>query len=187
MGRLTVAVALAAALVLAAAPASAPARQPKADFWLTVLHNNDGESRLINAGDGALADYGGIARFKTVVDRLKLEATEGAEAEARPGKDGVVMLSSGDNFLAGPQFQASLDKGPPFYDSIGLDLIGYDAFALGNHEFDFGPDVLADFIGGTTGTPGSPPTSASRSSRGSRRWSTSGGSPRRPSSRSAAS
>jgi 5'-nucleotidase len=63
------------------------------------------------------------------------------------------MLSSGDNFLAGPQFQASLEKGPPFFDAIGLDLIGYEAFALGNRGFDFGPDVLADFIGGTTGTP----------------------------------
>src|SRR5690606_24652856 len=27
-----------------------------------------------------------------------------------------------------------------------LNRIGYDAFAIGNHEFDFGPDVLADFI-----------------------------------------
>jgi len=153
MGRFMAAVALVAALVLAAAPASLAAKQPKVHLWLTVLHNNDGESRLINAGEGELADYGGIARFKTLVDRLKFEATEGTEAEARPGKDGVVMLSSGDNFLAGPQFQASLDNGPPFYDSIGLDLIGYDAFALGNHEFDFGPDVLADFVAGTTRTP----------------------------------
>jgi 2',3'-cyclic-nucleotide 2'-phosphodiesterase (5'-nucleotidase family) len=58
------------------------------------------------------------------------------------------MLSSGDNFLAGPEFQASLDKGVPFYDSIALREIGYDAMAIGNHEFDFGPDVLADFIAG---------------------------------------
>jgi 5'-nucleotidase len=146
-------VTLVAALVLAAAPSSLAAKPPKVQFWLTVLHNNDGESRLINAGEGALADFGGIARFKTLVDRLKSQATTGREAGRRPGKDGVVMLSSGDNFLAGPQFQASLDKGPPFFDSIGLDLIGYEAFALGNHEFDFGPDVLADFIAGTTGTP----------------------------------
>ena len=153
MGRLMAMVTLVAALVLAAAPSSLAAKPPKVQFWLTVLHNNDGESRLINAGEGALADFGGIARFKTLVDRLKSQATTGREAGRRPGKDGVVMLSSGDNFLAGPQFQASLDKGPPFFDSIGLDLIGYEAFALGNHEFDFGPDVLADFIAGTTGTP----------------------------------
>ncbi|MGH2696554.1 MAG: bifunctional metallophosphatase/5'-nucleotidase, partial [Actinomycetota bacterium] len=69
-------------------------------------------------------------------------------AAGRGAKRGVVMLSSGDNFLAGPQFNASLEKGAPFFDTIALDLVGYDALAIGNHEFDFGPDVLADFIGG---------------------------------------
>lgn len=129
---------------LASYGSAAPA--PKPQFWLTVLHNNDGESRL--TGAPGQPDFGGIARFKTLVDNLEFQATEGTEAESRPGKDGVVMLSSGDNFLAGPEFQASLDKGPPFYDSIGLGLVGYDAMAIGNHEFDFGPDVLADFISG---------------------------------------
>lgn len=136
-------------LALLTLPPVSSAVQPKPQFWLTLLHNNDGESQLLNAP--GQPDYGGIARFKTLVDRLKFEATEGMEAETRPGKDGVVMLSSGDNFLAGPQFQASLTKGVPYYDSIGLSLVGYDAMALGNHEFDFGPDVLADFITGFTG------------------------------------
>ena len=36
----------------------------------------------------------------------------------------------------------------PFYDSIALDLVGYDAIIIGNHDFDFGPEVLADFITG---------------------------------------
>jgi 5'-nucleotidase/UDP-sugar diphosphatase len=36
----------------------------------------------------------------------------------------------------------------PYYDSIALNLIGYDALCLGNHDFDFGPDVLANFIEG---------------------------------------
>jgi 2',3'-cyclic-nucleotide 2'-phosphodiesterase (5'-nucleotidase family) len=60
------------------------------------------------------------------------------------------MVSSGDNFLAGVEFNASLEKGVPLYDAITLDLIAYDAMAIGNHEFDFGPDVLADFILGIT-------------------------------------
>lgn len=53
---------------------------------------------------------------------------------------------SRDNFLAGPQFNASLEKGLPFFDAFALDEAGYDALAIGNQEFDFGPDVLADFI-----------------------------------------
>lgn len=60
------------------------------------------------------------------------------------------MLSSGDNFLAGPEFNVGLDNGVPFYDTVALDLIGYDAIALGNHDFDFGPGVLADFLSGYT-------------------------------------
>jgi 2',3'-cyclic-nucleotide 2'-phosphodiesterase (5'-nucleotidase family) len=127
-------------------------------FWLTVLHNNDGESKLlpqeVDVG-GQKQIYGGIARFETVVENLRSQATRGRPpASQRGAKRGVIMLSSGDNFLAGPQFNASLDKGVPFYDAIGMSRIGYDAIAIGNHEFDFGPDVLVDFIRGfSTETP----------------------------------
>jgi 5'-nucleotidase len=146
-------------LVLTAASSAAakgpPDKPPKVDVWLTVLHNNDGESQLIDLGAG-LEDFGGAARFKTLVDDLKWEATHGPRyAGQRGAKRGVVMVSSGDNFLAGPEFNASLEKGVPFYDTIAMDLIGYDAVAIGNHDFDFGPDVLADFIEGYEWT--SPP------------------------------
>ena len=118
------------------------------DMWLTVLHNNDGESKLIGLG-GALADFGGAARFKTLSDRLKWQATHGPRYGVQRGaKRGVLMVSSGDNFLAGPEFNVSLDKGVPYYDTMAMDLIGYDAVAIGNHDFDFGPDVLADFVSG---------------------------------------
>lgn len=120
-------------------PASAERKLKKGRFKLTILHNNDGESQLINAP--ASEDFGGVARFKTLTDALKDKADKGGRSEA-------IMLSSGDNFLAGPRFDASLQTGVPFYDSIALDAIGYDAIAVGNHEFDFGPDVLADFIEG---------------------------------------
>jgi 5'-nucleotidase len=58
------------------------------------------------------------------------------------------MLSSGDNFLPGPEFNASLalPDGEPFYDALALDYIGYDALCIGNHDFDFGPDILEEFI-----------------------------------------
>lgn len=120
----------------------APPERPA--FTLTILHNNDGESRL--TGAPGQPDFGGVARFATLVDDLREEATTGKPEAGQAGRRGVVLLSSGDNFLAGPEFQASLDKGVPFYDSLALSRIGYDAMAIGNHEFDFGPDVLADFI-----------------------------------------
>jgi 5'-nucleotidase len=138
---------LAAALIvsLLLLPTDVSAEQKKPFFTLTILHNNDGESKLINAGAGALADFGGVARFRTVVNRLR------AEVEAGDRKRGDIMLSSGDNFLAGPTFNAGLDKGAPFYDTIAMRLIGYDAAAIGNHEFDFGPEVFADFVAGFGG------------------------------------
>jgi 5'-nucleotidase len=66
------------------------------------------------------------------------------------------MVSSGDNFLAGPEWNASLSlpAGSRYYDSIALQSIGYDAVCLGNHDFDFGPEILANFVTGfTDGTP----------------------------------
>jgi len=128
---------------LAASPGS---EEPKVDFYLTILHNNDGESQVINAGSG-LEDFGGAARFKAVVANLKWEAIHGPWTQ-RGAKRGVLMISSGDNFIAGPEFNASLVNGVPFYDTIAMELIGYDAVSFGNHDFDFGPDVLADFLAG---------------------------------------
>jgi 5'-nucleotidase len=138
--------ALATALVVPVGAATSAAAQDgtKPAFTLTILHNNDGESRLTGAPGNP--DFGGVARFATLVDDLRAEATQGRPPEGQAGRRGVILLSSGDNFLAGPEFQASLEKGVPFYDSLALSEIGYDAFAIGNHEFDFGPDVLADFI-----------------------------------------
>jgi 5'-nucleotidase len=142
------AVLLAAGLVLSGV-SPAEGKQPKPHFWLTVLHNNDGESQLIDAGSG-LEDFGGAARFATLAANLKFEAEHGPRSVAvkEGGKRGVVMVSSGDNYLAGPEFNASLAKGVPFFDTLVMDAVGYDAIAIGNHEFDFGPDVLADFISG---------------------------------------
>lgn len=108
-------------------------------YVLAVLHNNDGESELLPDGDVA-----GVARFASVVDRVRAEIRV-------DGRHGIVLISSGDNFLAGPQLSASIEKGIPFYDAIALNEIGYDAFAIGNHEFDLGPEFLADFIEGFSG------------------------------------
>jgi 2',3'-cyclic-nucleotide 2'-phosphodiesterase (5'-nucleotidase family) len=138
------------ALALVAAPTDASAQAAAASgggtepFTLTLLHNNDGESQLLPSEDG---NVGGVARF---VARLRELQREGRR---EPGPSAVVTVSSGDNFLAGPQFQASLDKGVPFYDSIAANRARYDALAIGNHEFDFGPDVLADYIRGVRQVP----------------------------------
>ena len=142
MRAVLIVVAMLAALLVVAIPAAQadpPDDYDTADFQLTILHNNDGESQLVNAGS-SLADYGGAARFKALADTQRAAATNS------------VMISSGDNFLAGPEFNLGLkhntDTGEPMYDTIAMAFIGYDAVNLGNHDFDFGPDVLAKFIEG---------------------------------------
>lgn len=123
---------------------------------LTLLHNNDGESKYAT-GD-SIPNYGGVARFKTVVDRLRAQAaayTSDAVTAGTETKE-TLTISSGDNFLAGSGFTAGLRRnqqtGAPLYDSLALNRIGYDAATLGNHEYDFGPNTLATFIEGTDGT-----------------------------------
>jgi 5'-nucleotidase len=141
-----------AAMMLALLPAGSAGAKPDnktndVHFWLTIVHNNDGESQVINAGSGVLEDFGGAARFKSVADGLRWDALHGPWTQ-RGAKRGVVTISSGDNFLAGPEFNAGLVNGVPFYDTIAMELLGYDAVSLGNHDFDFGPDILADFLDG---------------------------------------
>lgn len=127
------------------APIPTPTPEPR-PFRLTLLHNNDGESKYV-VGD-SINNYGGITRFKTVLDRLR---TEAATDVVPAGTDkGTLTVSSGDNFLAGLNLKASFqrfDSGTgPMYDSDAIAALGYDAVTIGNHEYDFGPTRLADFI-----------------------------------------
>ncbi|MCY3642722.1 MAG: 5'-nucleotidase C-terminal domain-containing protein [Acidimicrobiaceae bacterium] len=137
---LLLALSLIAALIAAlAAPVGAqPVPVPiSADtFTLTILHNNDGESKLLPDED---AGFPGVARF---VARMKAMQTEAAGTGS-----GVVTLTSGDNFLASQELNVSLGRDGALYDSIALSGL-YDAMALGNHDFDLGPEVTARFIEG---------------------------------------
>ena len=105
-------------------------------FTLVVLHNNDGESKLLPDPE---AGFPGVARFAALMKELRAEATGAA--------DGVVTLTSGDNFLPSRELGVSLERAGPLYDSTALSGL-YDAMGLGNHDFDLGPEVTARFIGG---------------------------------------
>lgn len=109
-------------------------------YDLTVLHNNDGESEVVSDEDGNF----GVSGFKALVDA--------ARATAAGRTNGDVFVSSGDNFLAGTAIAASIEDGV-FYDAIALEALGYDALQLGNHDFDFGPQFLSDFLDQYTTTP----------------------------------
>ena len=118
--------------MLVSGPASAQDTEDNEGFTLTILHNNDGESKLLpNDSDP------GVARFVALMKQLQADASG----------TGLVTLTSGDNFLASQELGVSLARQGPLYDSIALSGI-YDAMALGNHDFDLGPEVTARFVAG---------------------------------------
>lgn len=126
------ALALAAAAVLALGPGASA----QDGFTLTILHNNDGESKLLPDEE---AGFPGAARFAAFL--------KGRQAAAAEAGNGVITLTSGDNFLASQELAISLDREGPWYDAVALSGL-YDAMALGNHDFDFGPENAARFISG---------------------------------------
>ncbi|BBN83413.1 bifunctional metallophosphatase/5'-nucleotidase [Pseudoalteromonas sp. A25] len=94
--------------------------------YLTVLHTNDNHGRFWHNEDG---EYGMAAR-KTLIDKLRSQAQQQGHA--------VLLLSGGDINTGIPE--SDLQFAEP--DFKGMSLLGYDAMAIGNHEFDNPLDVL---------------------------------------------
>ncbi|CAL9538216.1 Trifunctional nucleotide phosphoesterase protein YfkN [Nocardiopsis dassonvillei] len=154
--RVSAALMLTGAFTVPFAPAAGAAvpLEPAGDteFTLTVLHANDPESQLLAAS--GQDDFGGAARFTALVNELRAaEEAEGALGGGESANRGVVTVNSGDMYLPGPEFAASREDGAPFYDAVAARYAGYDAISMGNHEFDFGPDVYAEFIEQLPGVP----------------------------------
>jgi len=124
-------------LAFGASPAVA---QEDAGFTLTILHTNDTHARIEQfAGSGSTcsedqaasgACVGGVARRATMLAAMMGTATN------------PILVDAGD------QFQGSLyyteyrgEEAAEF-----MAMLGYQAMAIGNHEFDDGPANLARFI-----------------------------------------
>ncbi len=105
----------------------APAAADRAPLKLTILHTNDHHGRF---WPNAAGEYGMAAR-KTVIDRIR------AEVAAAGGH--TLLLDGGDINTGVPE--SDLQDAEP--DFLGMNLLGYDASAVGNHEFDKPPAVLA--------------------------------------------
>ncbi|MCF2971471.1 bifunctional metallophosphatase/5'-nucleotidase [Synechococcus sp. Nb3U1] len=107
--------------------------QPPA-FTLQVLHASDLEASLAAVQDAP--------RFSAVVNAL------------RPQFPNTVVLSSGDNYIPSPFYNASTDpsldsrynRTPGKADIEILNAIGFEASAFGNHEFDQGTRQIRDLI-----------------------------------------
>jgi 5'-nucleotidase/UDP-sugar diphosphatase len=96
-------------------------------YAITILHTNDHHGRFWQNRNG---EYGMAAR-KTVIDGIR------AEVAAAGGYS--LLLDGGDVNTGVPE--SDLQDAEP--DFKGMNLLGYDAMAVGNHEFDKSPAVLA--------------------------------------------
>ena len=92
----------------------------------TVLHTNDNHGKFWRNRRGEV----GMAARKTLIDRIR------AEVKADGGH--VLLLSAGDINTGVPE--SDIQEARP--DFLGMNLIGYDAMAVGNHEFDNPLEVL---------------------------------------------
>lgn len=119
-----VALALLAAFTLAGQPAQAYEKDKT--YKITILHTND------HHGHFWRSEYGeyGLAAQKTLVDGIRKEVAE---------EGGSVLLLSGGDINTGVPESDLQDAEPDFR---GMNLIGYDAMAVGNHEFDNPMTVL---------------------------------------------
>ncbi len=111
------------------------------ELRFTLLHTNDEHAALIpkpqsDYGLDGAQTVGGIARVATLVNQIR---------EQKAATNEPVLLVSGGDFISGSPFSWLILRNY----SPELNMMiesGYDVITLGNHEFDYGPDALAQYL-----------------------------------------
>ncbi len=100
---------------------------------LTVLHTSDLHGQVLPFNDARNRPArGSLAQVATLVGEIR-------ELSAHP----VILLDSGDTIQGAPLEQfVHVKWSEPSPTIAAMNLIGYDAMAVGNHEFNFGLEVL---------------------------------------------
>ena len=100
---------------------------PAGVYTLPVIETTDMHGHLVET-DGDVVHY----RLAYIADKV---------AEARAGEDDhLLLLDSGDLYQGASV--SNLTNGWPIY--VSVDKMGYDAVALGNHEFDWGVENMVE-------------------------------------------
>jgi len=137
------------AAFFSAMPASASAEPESRGFRLTVLGTTDTHGNVLNWDyfkdheyDDAQHNDVGLAKISTLVAAMRAER----------GRCSTLMLDAGDTIQGTPlsYYYARVDpitspKAPVHPMAAAMNEIGYDAAALGNHEFNYGVDTLRKF------------------------------------------
>ena len=99
---------------------------------LIILHTNDTHSRIepLPDNDKYAPDLGGVVRRAAYVDKMRRE------------NENVLLFDAGDFLQGTPYF--NMFKGE--VEVQAMNILKYDAVTLGNHEFDYGMDVLVNIV-----------------------------------------
>ncbi|MFC8033833.1 bifunctional metallophosphatase/5'-nucleotidase [Streptomyces griseoincarnatus] len=132
-----------------AAPQAGRGKKPVKRYALTVMGTTDLHGHVFNWDYYKDAEYQdpagnaqGLARVSTLVNRIREER----------GRENTLLLDAGDTIQGTPltYYYAKVDpitaKGGPVHPMAqAMNAIGYDAVALGNHEFNYGIETLRKF------------------------------------------
>ena len=133
-----------AAIACAMIPASVLFAAGPNSVSITILHTNDEHAALVphspgidDTADGKAPTSGGVARVATMVERIR--------AEYPDPNHPVLLLSAGD-FTGGGIYSWLTLGGRSCLLELMQQQLGYDVIAIGNHEFDYGPEILAKVL-----------------------------------------
>lgn len=137
---LPVFVLLLAAIPLFAGDAAANNEKGGEELYFTILHTNDEHATIIPRGPAI--DFHPEAENQTVGGFARLAAAVRDIRAAKAALDEPVLLISAGDFTGGTVFSWLTLQGQATELKL-MQQMSYDVAAIGNHEFDYGPDVLA--------------------------------------------
>ena len=123
--------ALGLALILLAGALISPASAAAPTYESTILFTHDTHDHFLPMPDADGGESGGYTRLATLIKQ---------EREAHPD---ALVLDGGD-FSMGSLFQTIYAAEAPELRALGA--MGYDVTTLGNHEFDYRSEGLADML-----------------------------------------
>lgn len=100
--------------------------------FLRILFTADMHDRILPykaVKEGKVTTIGGYARLKTMIDRYRTESC---------------LVVDGGDFSMGSLFNGIYSSSAPDLSLLGM--MGYDAVTIGNHEFDYGVEALAEML-----------------------------------------
>jgi 5'-nucleotidase/UDP-sugar diphosphatase len=99
---------------------------------MTILHTNDTHAHLEPFEPFGEPVQGGVARRSTLINQIRAEGGN------------VILVDAGDAFQGTLYFNQWQGEEEQYF----MNALGYQAMAVGNHEFDSGPGPLGSFARG---------------------------------------